>query len=158
MNSLAESLLGGPPDPAKPSFLDFPLGPPPSPHPLPQPAPQQQPPPQHPASLAPYPLQALHPPPQHDGGAFPSAAPTYGRPLAYPAYPGPAAAGGSPHAFYHHHHHHHGASYSPYQQPSSALGHGTRLEETAENSHIGENPPTPTGICQWGNQGVMADG
>nr|BBB21678.1 distal-less homeobox 4 [Paroedura picta] len=133
MNSLAESLLGGPPDPAKPPFLDFALGPPPSP----QQAPPQ---PQPPASLAPYPLQALQPP-QPDGGAFP--APAYGRALAYPAYPGP---GGSPHAFYHHHHpqqqhhQHHGASYSPYPQPSSALGHGTRLEETElEKTTIIEN-------------------
>ncbi|XP_053114975.1 homeobox protein DLX-4 [Hemicordylus capensis] len=131
MNSLAESLLG-PPDPSKAAFLDFGLGPPPSP-----PPPQQQQP--HPASLAapPYPLQALHPPQQHDGGSFPAAA-SYGRPLAYPPYPG--AASGSPHAFYHHHHHHHGASYSPYQQTSSALGHGTRLEETElEKSTIIEN-------------------
>ncbi|XP_054850721.1 homeobox protein DLX-4 [Eublepharis macularius] len=136
MNSLAESLLG-PPEPSKPAFLDFALGPAPSPHPLPQQAP---PPPQHPASLAPYPLQALHPPPpaQHDGGAFPPAAPSYGRPLAYPSYPGPAS-GSSPHAFYHHHHHH-GAAYSPYQQPSGALGPGTRLEETElEKTTIIEN-------------------
>uniref|UniRef100_A0ACB8EV00 Uncharacterized protein n=1 Tax=Sphaerodactylus townsendi TaxID=933632 RepID=A0ACB8EV00_9SAUR len=108
MNSLAESLLA-PPDLSKPAFLGFGLGP--SPPPLPQ--------------QAPYPLQALHSPP--DAGAFPPAAPSYGRPPAYPSYPAAAAAaGGSPHAFYHH-----GASYSPYQQPPSALGHGTRLEETA---------------------------
>ncbi|XP_062993449.1 homeobox protein DLX-4 [Elgaria multicarinata webbii] len=140
MNSLAESLLGGPPDPSKAAFLDFGLGPPPSPPQQPQ---QQQ--HQHPAGLAPpYALQALHPlqpPPQPQqpldgGGAFPSSAASYGRSLAYPPYPG--AAGGSPHAFYHHHHH--GASYSPYQQTSSGLGHGTRLEETElEKSTIIEN-------------------
>ncbi|KAM6451341.1 homeobox protein DLX-4 [Liasis olivaceus] len=144
MNSLAESLLG-PPDPSKAAFLDFGLGPPPSPHQQPQPSQPQQ----HPASLAPpYSLQALHPlppppppqqPPHDGGGVFPPPAASYGsRPLAYPSYPG--AAGGSPHAFYHHHHHHHGTSYSPYQQTSSALGHGTRLEETElEKSTIIEN-------------------
>ncbi|XP_060111814.1 homeobox protein DLX-4 [Heteronotia binoei] len=126
MNSLAESLLG---EPAKPPFLDFALGPPASPQ-------------QAPASLAPYALQALHAPPapqQHDAGAF--AAPAYGRALAYPAYPATAAAasGGSPRAFYHHHQHQ-GASYSPYQQPSGALGPATLLEETElEKSTIIEN-------------------
>ncbi|XP_026525347.1 homeobox protein DLX-4 [Notechis scutatus] len=137
MNSLAEGLLG-PPDPSKAAFLDFGLGPPSSPHQQPQPSQPQQ----HPTTLAaPYSLQALHPlPPQqqspHDGGVFPPSAASYGsRPLAYPPYPG--AAGSSPHAFYHHHH---GTSYSPYQQTSSALGHGTRLEETElEKSTIIEN-------------------
>ncbi|CAI5790111.1 Hypothetical predicted protein [Podarcis lilfordi] len=130
MNSLAESLLG-PPDPSKASFLDFGLGPPPPSPPLHHQQQQQQ---QQPGLAPPYSLQALQPPP-HDGGggggAFPPGAASYGRPLAYAPYPG--AAGSSPHhAFYHHHHHHHGASYSPYQQTSSALGHGTRLEETGK--------------------------
>uniref|UniRef100_A0A8C5RSP0 Homeobox domain-containing protein n=1 Tax=Laticauda laticaudata TaxID=8630 RepID=A0A8C5RSP0_LATLA len=144
MNSLAESLLG-PPDPSKAAFLDFGLGPPSSPHQQPQPSQPQQ----HPTTLAaPYSLQALHPlppppppPPQqqqspHDGGVFPPPAASYGsRPLAYPPYPG--AAGSSPHTFYHHHH---GTSYSPYQQTSTTLGHGTRLEETElEKSTIIEN-------------------
>nr|XP_028559085.1 homeobox protein Dlx4a-like [Podarcis muralis] len=136
MNSLAESLLG-PPDPSKASFLDFGLGPPPPSPPLHHQQQQQQ----QPGLAPPYSLQALQPPP-HDGGgggAFPPGAASYGRPLAYAPYPG--AAGSSPHhAFYHHHHHHHGASYSPYQQTSSALGHGTRLEETdLEKSTIIEN-------------------
>uniref|UniRef100_A0A8D0E939 Homeobox domain-containing protein n=1 Tax=Salvator merianae TaxID=96440 RepID=A0A8D0E939_SALMN len=137
MNSLAESLLG-PPDPSKAAFLDFGLGPPPSP-PQPPPPSQQQ---HSSATLAPsYSLQTLHPPPppsSHDGAAaaFPPAA-SYGRSLAYAPYPG--TAGTSPHAFYHHHQHH-GASYSPYQQTSSALSHGTRLEETElEKSTIIEN-------------------
>ncbi|XP_033026743.1 homeobox protein DLX-4 [Lacerta agilis] len=134
MNSLAESLLG-PPDPSKASFLDFGLGPPPPSPPLHHQQQQQQ----QPGLAPPYSLQALQPPP-HDGGgggAFPPGAASYGRPLAYAPYPG--AAGSSPHhAFYHHHHH--GASYSPYQQTSSALGHGTRLEETdLEKSTIIEN-------------------
>ncbi|XP_070585839.1 homeobox protein DLX-4 [Erythrolamprus reginae] len=137
MNSLAESLLGSP-DPSKAAFLDFGLGPPTSPHQQPQTSQPQQ----HTTTLAaPYSLQALHPlaPSQqtpHDGGVFPSPAASYGsRPLAYPPYPG--AAGGSPHGFYHHHH---GTSYSTYQQTSSALGHGTRLEETElEKSTIIEN-------------------
>lgn len=161
MNSLADSLLGPPPppDPSKSAFLDFGLGPPPpSPHHA-----QQQPPPP-PASLAPpyAALQALHPqPPQHgvvdsssSGGAFPPSAPAaYGRPLAYPAsYPG--AAGSNPHAFYHHPHHHHphpGASYSPYQQPSSALGHGTRLEETgkARQGEAGRGPFLDLPSATW---------
>ncbi|XP_053217630.1 homeobox protein DLX-4 [Podarcis raffonei] len=137
MNSLAESLLG-PPDPSKASFLDFGLGPPPPSPPLHHQQQQQQ---QQPGLAPPYSLQALQPPP-HDGGGggtFPPGAASYGRPLAYAPYPG--AAGSSPHhAFYHHHHHHHGASYSPYQQTSSALGHGTRLEETdLEKSTIIEN-------------------
>nr|XP_056719428.1 homeobox protein DLX-4 [Euleptes europaea] len=127
MNALAESLLG-PPDPSKAPFLDFGLGAPPSP-------PQQQQQPQlHQPQLHSYPLPALHPQPE-GGGAFPP----YGRALAYPSYPAGPAAGGSPHAFYHHHHHH-GASYSPYQQPSGALGRGARLEETElEKTTIIEN-------------------
>ncbi|XP_072860476.2 homeobox protein DLX-4 [Pogona vitticeps] len=137
MNSLAESLLGPPPEPSKAAFLDFGLGPPPSPQP--------QPPPPPPPQQQQYTLQPLHPlPPQPplDGScAFPAAAAaSYGRPLAYPPYSGAAGGGGTPHAFYHHHHHH-GASYSPYQQTSSALGHhGTRLEESElEKSTIIEN-------------------
>ncbi|XP_062840717.1 homeobox protein box-5 isoform X2 [Anolis carolinensis] len=138
MNSLAESLLGGPPppDPSKAAFLDFGLGgPPPSPHhPTPPQQQQQQ-----------YTLQALQP--LSDGGAFPpsssssSASSSYGRPLVYPAYPG-AGGGGSPHHAFYPHHPYHGASYSsPYPQTSSALSlHGTRLEETEfEKSTIIEN-------------------